>query len=233
MNELLSHKQRAIYVGERMIQIVSKVFIILLVCIMVAPCIAQEKPNSGKPSINKVTKPQKIIIRAKSKGAFIGTVANMNLVSKTITLKNKGIIVTFDVLNPVLKGYKNLEQIRIGDKIAISYTGNGARITKAIGMHGISQQETAKPESEAGKQKHGAVKINKRRPVRIYEKTNSCYFKDVDNNSDGRITPVELSAVFPNLTVEDFKKHDKNGDGCLSESEYNAISKSASRGNKQ
>jgi hypothetical protein len=140
-------------------------------------------------------------------------------------VKNKGIVVTFDVVNPVLKGYKSLEQIRVGDKIAISYTGDGARITKTTGMHNIIQQETVKPISESERQKHIPPKTNKGRPVRVKERINSRYFRDVDNNNDGRITPIELSAVIPNLTVEDFKKYDRNGDGYLNETEYNTINK--------
>lgn len=218
-----------IHVKDRLRQIMSKVFILLFVCVMLTPGIAQEKTSSGKPLTNKIVKSPKIIVRVKSKGDFIGTVTHINIASKTITLKNKGIIVTFDVLNPVLKGYQSLEQIRVGDKIAISYTGNSARITKATGKRIILQHEITKTKPEAGKQKNGAVKINKKRPVRVIEKSNSSYFHDVDNNDDGRISPVELSAIVHDITVEDFKKYDKNGDGCLSESEYNAINKSVTR----
>ncbi|MCX5813582.1 MAG: EF-hand domain-containing protein [Proteobacteria bacterium] len=206
-------------------QIIFIVFIILFVCTMITPGIAQEKPTTDKNS-----KPSKVIIRVRSKGDFVGTVSHVNMVSKTITVRNKGIVVTFDVLNPVFKGYKNLEQIRVGDKIAISYTGDGARITKAIGIYSVFQQEIAKPISESTKQKHASTKTNKEHPVRIKERTNSRHFRDVDNNNDGRITPVELSAVVPNLTVEDFKKYDRNGDGYLNEAEYNAINKSVTHG---
>lgn len=201
------------------------VFIIFFTCTLTNYGIAQGKKVTEKSVKDKTVKPSKLIIKARSKGDFFGTVAHINMVSKTITLRNKGIMVTFDVLNPVFRGYKSLEQIRIGDKAAISYTSGGTRITKATHMHGTAQEEAAKPLSESARQKHGAAKTDKKRPVRVKERTNSNHFKDVDNNNDGRITPIELSAVVPNLTVEDFKKYDRNGDGYLNESEYNAIYK--------
>jgi hypothetical protein len=223
-------------------QVMFMIFVMLFVCTLITPVIAQEKqstgkmkPPAGQSSTDKAVKPSKIIIRARAKGDFIGTVTSVNTVSKTITLRNKGVIVTFDVLNPVFKGYKNLEQIRIGDKIAISYTGDGARITKATGTHGMLQQEPAKPVYEPARrqQKHETGKTNKGQPVRVKERTNSVHFRDVDNNNDGRITPVELSAVVPNLTVQDFKKYDRNSDGYLNEAEYNAINKSLKYGSNR
>ncbi|MCX5807309.1 MAG: EF-hand domain-containing protein [Proteobacteria bacterium] len=203
------------------------VFITFFVCTLMGPAIAQEKPAAEKSSTKNSLKTSKFIIKAKSKGDFIGTVTKVNVASKTITVRNKGIIVTFDVINPVFKGYKSLEQIRVGDKIAISYTGDGARITKGTDI--ALRQETIRPQPEPVKQKYKPAGTNKGRPVRVIERTNSLHFRDVDNNSDGRITPVELSAVVPNLTVEDFKKYDRNGDGYLNESEYNAINRSVSR----
>jgi hypothetical protein len=203
------------------------IFIIFFICTLPAPGVAQEKPAAEKSSTKNSLKTPKFIIKARSKGDFIGTVAKVNAVSKTITVRNKGIIVTFDVINPVFKGYKSIEQIRVGDKIAISYTGDGARITKATDI--ALQQEATKPQSEPVRQKHKTAGTANGRPVRVKERTNSVHFRDVDNNCDGRITPVELSAVVPNLTVEDFKKYDRNGDGCLNESEYNAINGFVSR----
>lgn len=209
------------------------VFIIFITCTLITPGIAQEKSAAGKSAKDKTTKPSKVIIKARSRGDFFGTVTHVNTTSKTIAVRNKGIIVTFDVLNPIFRGYKNLEQIRIGDRIAISYTGNCTRVTKGTGMHSMVQQEATKPLPESAKQKHGSAKTGKGRPVRVKERTNSSHFRDVDNNNDGRITPVELSPVVPNLTVEDFKRYDKNGDGYLNESEYNAINKSVKLGNNR
>lgn len=204
-------------------QILCIVFIIFFACTLRNQGIAQEKPVAEKTARNKASKPSKVIIKARSKGDFFGTVAHINLADKTISVRNKGIVVTFDVRNPIIKDYKNLEQIRIGDKIAISYRGDNTRISKATGIHGMAQEDITKTPQEPGKMKHGSTKTDKKRPVRVKERTNSCHFSDVDNNSDGKITPIELSAVIPDLTVEDFKKYDRNGDGYLNESEYNAI----------
>ena len=222
--------------NRRVRELIVIFFVMFFLCTLVTAGIAQEKTITEQSAKDKVSgaeknsKPAKVIIRARSRGDFVGTVTHVNMVSKTVTVKNKGIVVTFDVLNPVLKGYKSLEQIRVGDKIAISYTGDGARITRATGEYIASHQQIAKPIPESSRQKHGSAKTDKGRPVRIKERTNSRLFRDVDNNNDGRITPVELSAVIPNLTVEDFKKYDRNGDGCLNEAEYNAINKSVIHG---
>ncbi len=50
-------------------------------------------------------------------------------------------------------------------------------------------------------------------------------FADVDNNKDGKISPVELGAVLPSVTIEDFKRYDRNGDGFLDASEYKTVRK--------
>ena len=45
-------------------------------------------------------------------------------------------------------------------------------------------------------------------------------FKDIDNNKDGKITPIELCVMVPDLTLQKFKEYDKNNDGCLNEREF-------------
>ena len=206
------------------------IFIVSLAVILSGTLVfAQEKPAPGKVQTDVQEKPSKVTIRVRAKGDFEGTVAQVDQAGKTIAVKNKGVIVTFDVVNPVLKGYRSLDQIKPGDKVSVSYTGDGARITKGIGMYSVPPEETPKARTEKTRPKQEMAKNNKGGPIRVRERTRSREFRDVDNDSDGRITPVELSAVVPNLTVQDFKKYDRNGDGALNESEYNAIKASATR----
>jgi hypothetical protein len=200
--------------------------LVVVLCGTVAS--TQENLAPGSPPANGKEKAPKVLIRVRAKGDFVGTVIQVNTVSNTVTVKNKGIVVTFDVLNPVFKGFRALEQIKAGDKVAVSYTGDGARITKVTGDY-VAQQEAALSRPEGARPKQHLAKIDKGRPIRVRERTRGCEFRDVDNNNDGKITPVELSAVVPNLTVQDFKKYDRNNDGALNESEYNTIKSSVTR----
>ena len=50
-------------------------------------------------------------------------------------------------------------------------------------------------------------------------------FRDVDENKDGKVTPVELSVVLKDLTMGQFKGYDRDSDGFLNESEFRAATK--------
>ena len=45
-------------------------------------------------------------------------------------------------------------------------------------------------------------------------------FENVDIKKDGKITPVELSIVIKDLTMEQFRKYDKKHRGYLDKKEY-------------
>lgn len=68
-------------------------------------------------------------------------------------------------------------------------------------------------------------KLRLTQPMKVKCRISSGHFKDVDNNKDGRISPVELAAVINDLTMHDFKKYDRNGDGYLDEAEYRMVKK--------
>lgn len=57
-------------------------------------------------------------------------------------------------------------------------------------------------------------------------------FPKVDYNKDGRIIFEELIVVFPDLTVEEFLAADADGNGTLSEQEYNRFRQARSSGKK-
>jgi len=72
-------------------------------------------------------------ITAETKGSgFVGTVTMVysNLID---VLSKKGEVVTFDTSNPVLKGYKDLSDVVVGDTVAVEYTKDGIKITKLRG----------------------------------------------------------------------------------------------------
>jgi hypothetical protein len=163
-------------------------------------------------------KPQKVRMRVKSKGDFVGKVAKVDTANKIISVRNKGVLVTFDVTNPRLIGYKSLDQVKAGDAISVGYTDDGIVIARFTGKIPVMPSGPA-----FSQQKRTASASKKGGPMRVKERTNSTAFNDVDHSSDGRISPAELSAVMPGLTMEQFKKYDKNSDGCLNKSEYDAI----------
>ena len=136
----------------------------------------------------------------------------MDSSTKTISIKHRGKVVTFDATNPQLRGFRSLDDIRVGRYAAVSYTPQGIRISKATAGQAGPEEVRERPVS---------AKKDHRNRVRVKEKGAS--FADVDENKDGKITPVELSTVVKDVTMEQFKAYDTNGDGCLSESEYRAV----------
>jgi hypothetical protein len=182
----------------------------IIACITLAATgFTQEKSSENPP---------KIRMRVKTKGDFVGKVVKIDAKDKIISVRNKGIVVTFDVANPRLIGYKSLDQIKTGDSISVGYTGDGTIISRFTGK--IPVMPTG-PSSQ--QQKRTASVSKKGGPARVKERTNSTVFNDVDHNADGKISPAELSAVVSGLTMEQFKKYDRNGDGCLDRGEYSAV----------
>jgi hypothetical protein len=114
-----------------------------------------------------------------------------------------------------MKSGQKLEDFRMGSYIAVSYTADGIRISRSSKNEAVSEVVRQTPVS-------GRKEVRTRAP-RVRAKGTG--FGDVDENKDGKITPVELSVVIGSLTMKQFKEYDKNGDGCLSESEYRAVPK--------
>ncbi len=148
---------------------------------------------------------------SKGGGSFSGTVESVNPLLKSITVRGAGAVVNFDLTNPTLKGYRNIGNIRRGDRVSISYTGHGVRITKG---HGRTSRTVA------------AVHDAKRdRPQKVRVWHGGSGFEDIDENKDDRISAVELSAAIPDLTMNQFKEYDRNADGVLDRSEFGSINR--------
>jgi hypothetical protein len=164
---------------------------------------AAEKPAAEKAAPEKAAEPEKPKPKPKPKGVFIGDVAAVDTAAKTVTvvsklgMKGEKGSVTFDLNNAKFKGYKSAEDIQVGDKIAVKYVKDGISVKKIAG------KKPEKAKKEAAKPKKS--------------------FKDLDTNKDGKITIEELIIVFVNITPEQFKALDKNGDGALDEKEFKAM----------
>jgi hypothetical protein len=120
-----------------------------------------------------------------------------------------------------------VSDIKVGDRVSLGYIPNGIAIAK-----GESFPEELKPQtvaddisSKARVKKPKQTATNRSAPVRVKYKVNRLSFADVDNNKDGKISPVELGCVLPSVTMEDFKKYDRNSDGCLDANEYKSVRK--------
>ena len=186
----------------------------LIIIISIIACVTMV--STGFTQEKSSEKSQKVKMKAKTKGDFVGKVVKIDTADKIISVKNKGIVIAFDIANPRLIGYKGLDQIRPGDPVSISYTRDGTVISRFTGKIPVMAAEPSKPRKAGTTSKKGG-------PSRVKERTNSTVFDDVDHNADGRISPAELSAVIPGLTMEQFKKYDKNSDGGLDRGEYNVV----------
>ena len=165
-----------------------------------APAKEAPAPEKAAPAPEKAeAKADKPKPKPKPAG-FYGEVTNVDATAKTLTVKTKKDVVTFDLAKATFKGYKDISEIKVGDKAAVKYSKDGINVKKIA---------AAKPAKEK-KEKPAAKKKG---------------FKDIDANKDGKVTIEELTVIFVNVTPEMFKQFDKNGDGVLDEKEFGDASK--------
>jgi hypothetical protein len=115
------------------------------------PAVAPEKPAAApeKPAAPEKAAPAPEKAKPKPKiPGFVGIVANVDAAAKTIVVKDKEKVVTFDVSNPKFKGYKNLNEIKVGDKVAVLYTKDGTKVTKIAGKPTVAKKAAPKPKKE-------------------------------------------------------------------------------------
>ena len=163
---------------------------------------APEKPAAAAPekpaAPEKAAAPEKPAKpKPKPRVGFVGEVASVDAGAKFFAVKTKKEAVSFDLTNAKFKGYKSADEIKVGDKVVVKYVKDGIKVEKIGGKKPAKAVKPAKAKKAA--------------------------FKDVDKNSDGKITIEELTVVFINVTPEQFKALDKNNDGALDESEYKAV----------
>jgi len=177
----------------------------------------QEQKATNGPSKQDT---QQFVIRVKTKQKvdFSGTVTHVDPGTAILSIHNQGKTITFDMSKAILIGYQNTGEIRKGDSISVGYTQYGLQIRK--GIFAVTYRVTVPQKNVTG---GGTVKTQKSALARWKDNRNSKGFYDVDNNKDGKITPIELCALVPDLTLQKFREYDKNGDGCLSKVEFNSV----------
>lgn len=171
---------------------------------------APEKTDADKPTAETATqdteksdKPAEAP-KPKPPAGYYGEVTNVDIAGKTLTIKTRNDAVTFDIANAKFKGYKDGNEISIGDKATAKYTKDGIDV-KRIAAAKKPKEKKEKP----------AVAKKAKRAVKKKE------FKDIDADKDGKITIEEMTVIFVTVTPDMFKQFDKNGDGFLDEAEYN------------
>jgi hypothetical protein len=142
-----------------------------------------------------------------SKPNFVGEVVNVDLRSRTMTLRNGRSLINFDISNAVLKGFGSLTDIKRGQTVGVRYLPDAIHVEKTTA--------SAAPAS--------AVEKTKKPQFSRRVKTDGLSFSDVDNNKDGYISPIELCVPFPNLTMEQFRQYDTNHDGRLDKAEFGQV----------
>lgn len=178
-------------------------------------CQENQQPAAGKAGTDAAARAKSRQARTGkvARGSFVGVVVGVDEADKTISVRGRGRTVTFDASNPVTKNGQKLEDFRTGSYVAVSYTRDGIRIARS------SRKEAGSGEIRVASASGG--REARTRVPRVRAKGTG--FLDVDENKDGKITPVELSVVMGGLTMQQFKEYDKNGDGCLSEAEYRTV----------
>jgi hypothetical protein len=146
------------------------------------------------------------------KPATVGQVISVDPFSNLMTLRTGNSTITVDISSPILKGYASVTEIRRGQVVAVRYTANAIHIEKTTGT--TASIEKSAPVSP---------RTTKKEKLPRRAKTDGQNFEDVDNNKDGWISPVELCVLIPDMTMEQFRKYDKNGDGRLDRVEYGQI----------
>lgn len=204
-----------------MMKIIHIAAVLLLACCFLVPgADAQEaRVRSGSKAAHTALASRKEGGRA----PLTGRVVYVNAVAETLTVRTGTNTVTFDVSNPTLSGYRSLAEIRTGDWVAVSYTGWGIAIRKGKGQAEVPVRTSSKspfileegpPKKQKQKQAHAGTAL----PRRHQQKGES--FDDVDVNKDGKISPVELSTLIRDITMDMFRQCDRNGDGFIDRTEF-------------
>jgi hypothetical protein len=161
-------------------------------------------------------------------GMIVGTVTYFDPASRVLSIRNGGSVIAFDVSNPTLSGYKSVDGIRSGDRVGVMYTEAGVRIAR-LSAESAPRAASGKPTAKPGQSE--GIPVVKVSPVQKHAKPANRLqrrqvkgdgrgFEDADVNKDGKVTPVELSVIIPDITMERFRQYDKDCNGCLNQAEF-------------
>ncbi len=167
-------------------------------------------------------------VRTKPEMIFTGKVTRLDMTSRTIAVLTSDKHLAFDLVSPTLRGYESVNDIKVGDIVSLGYISNSIAIAKGGTFPEDLKPQTVaddlSPSKVSGKRSKQSAG-NRNGLVRVKYKVNRMSFAEVDNNKDGKISPVELGTVLPSVTMEQFKQYDRNGDGFLDANEYKAVRK--------
>jgi hypothetical protein len=190
-----------------------------------SPPVERGQQAAGEES-KKETQQFVIRVKTKQKVDFSGAVTNVDPATATLSIRSQGKTITFDMSRVILVGYGSTGEIKKGDVVSVGYTQFGLQVQKGAFAvthpEKVPHQEVIPPKAAA---KIETVKPRRTTPVRMRDNRNQTSFRDIDNNKDGKITPIELCVLVPDLTLQKFKEFDKNKDGCLNEGEFSAVKK--------
>lgn len=150
--------------------------------------------------------------------AFSGRVVQVNVVTDTLFVKEGGNIVGFDVSNPLFSGYSSLSAVRVGDRVAVSYTPEGTRVTRLSKGIVPAVEEKLKAVGQPPMQTNPGKRQT--RLIKREKNFDTTGFAEADVNRDGKITPIGLSVVIKDVTMDEFRQYDKNHKGYLNKAEF-------------
>lgn len=148
------------------------VLVLMVSIAFVGTGFAQEKPKAAaKPEAaaeKPAAAPEKPAEPAKPKPkpipGFVGTVTQAD--NGLLTVKGAKDTVTFDVSKAKLKGYKNIADVKVGDKVAVQYKKDGTMVTKIAGAKVKKEKaKEDKPKADKPKKEKKADKPKKEKPA--------------------------------------------------------------------
>ena len=160
-----------------------------------------------------------------------GRIENVDLDKGILVVRMRGGAANFDLSTPVLIGYHSVSEIGVGDVVDIRYVENGIRIARI--EKGRRPSIEVRPLAKPAEKPKPLPSVEPRTPPqplppaasprklqRRHSETNHDTFEYADANKDGRLSPVELTTVIKDLTMEEFRRYDKNRNNSVDRSEF-------------